>query len=28
LLSIAGDVNAPTFDQLYSGEWGHPTCCG
>ena len=28
LLGIAGDVSAPTFDELYSGEWEHPTCCG
>ena len=28
LLDIAGDVSAPTFDELYSGEWEHPTCCG
>ena len=28
LLCIAGDVSAPTFDELYSGEWVHPTCCG
>jgi len=28
LLGIAGDVSAPTFGELYSGEWQHPTCCG
>jgi transcription elongation factor Elf1 len=28
LLGIAGDVSAPTFDELYSGEWQHPTCSG
>ena len=28
LLGIAGDVRAPTFDELYSGKWEHPTCCG
>jgi len=28
LLGIAGEVAAPTFDALYSGEWEHPTCCG
>jgi hypothetical protein len=28
LLGIAGDVSAPTFDELYSGEWEHPKCCG
>jgi len=26
LLGIAGDVSAPTFGELYSGEWQHPTC--
>ena len=26
LLGIAGDVAAPTYDQLYSGDWTHPTC--
>lgn len=25
LLGIAGEVDAPTFDALYSGEWRHPT---
>lgn len=24
LLGIAGDAVAPTFDELYSGEWQHP----
>ena len=28
LLNIAGDVSAPTFDELYSGKWEHPKCCG
>ena len=28
LLGIAGDVSAPTFDELYSGKREHPTCCG
>ena len=30
LLGIAGDVTAPTYDELYSGAWKHPTCrvCG
>ncbi len=28
LLGIAGDVSAPTFDELYSGKWEHPTCSG
>jgi hypothetical protein len=27
LLGIAGDVNAPTFEELYSGKLKHPTCC-
>src|SRR5450756_386682 len=26
LLGIAGDVTAPTYDELYSGAWQHPTC--
>ena len=26
LLGIAGDVSAPTYAELYSGEWRHPTC--
>lgn len=25
LLGIAGEVSAPTFSALYSGEWRHPT---
>ena len=25
LLGIAGEVDAPTFDALYSGEWRHLT---
>ena len=28
LLGIAGDVTAPTYAELYSGDWRHPTCCG
>ena len=24
LLGIAGDTSAPTYDELYSGEWAHP----
>ena len=28
LLSIAGDVTAPTYAELYSGAWQHPTCRG
>lgn len=28
LLGIAGDANAPTYDELYSGKWNHPTCFG
>ncbi len=28
LLGIAGDTSAPTYDELYSGEWAHPRCCG
>lgn len=27
LLGIAGDVTAPTYAELYSGDWQHPTCC-
>jgi transposase-like protein len=27
LLGIAGDASAPTYDDLYSGKWQHPTCC-
>lgn len=26
LLGIAGEVASPTFDELYSGGWQHPTC--
>jgi hypothetical protein len=25
LLGLAGDCDAPTYDELYSGEWKHPT---
>ena len=28
LLGIAGGAEAPTFAELYSGEWQHPTCSG
>jgi transposase-like protein len=28
LLGIAGDANAPTFAELYSGKWQHPRCSG
>jgi ISXO2-like transposase domain/Transposase zinc-ribbon domain len=28
LLGIAGDVTAPTYAELYSGNWAHPTCRG
>ena len=28
LFGIAGDVTAPTYAELYSGDWQHPTCCG
>lgn len=28
LLGIAGDIHAPTYASLYSGEWKHPTCSG
>ena len=28
LLGIAGDATAPTYAQLYSGEWEHPRCSG
>ena len=28
LLGIAGDVTAPTYAELYSGAWQHPTCRG
>lgn len=26
LLGIAGDVSAPTYAELYSGDWTHPGC--
>ncbi len=26
LLGIAGEVKAPTYAELYSGNWEHPTC--
>jgi transposase-like protein len=28
LLGIAGDAAAPTYAELYSGDWAHPTCSG
>ena len=28
LLGIAGGAESPTFAELYSGEWAHPTCSG
>ena len=28
LLGIAGDLTAPTYAELYSGAWQHPTCWG
>jgi len=28
LLGIAGVAESPTFEELYSGKWEHPTCCG
>ena len=28
LLGIAGDTSDPTYAELYSGEWRHPTCSG
>ena len=28
LLGIAGDTSAPTYAELYSGEWQLPTCSG
>jgi hypothetical protein len=28
LLGMAGGIQAPTFAELYSGEWVHPTCSG
>ena len=27
-LGIAGDANAPAYNELYSGKWEHPTCFG
>ena len=28
LLGIASNARAPTYGELYSGEWKHPTCSG
>jgi len=28
LLGVAGQVAAPTYAELYSGEWQHPRCSG
>lgn len=28
LLGIAGETNAPTYAELYSGNWQHPSCSG
>ncbi|MGI9484484.1 MAG: IS1595 family transposase, partial [Geminicoccaceae bacterium] len=28
LLGIAGGAAAPTFNELYSGKWAHPTYSG
>ena len=28
LLGIAGDATAPTYAELYSGDWEHPRCSG
>ena len=28
LLGMAGGVEAPTYAELYSGDWAHPTCSG
>ncbi len=28
LLGIAGGTTAPTYAELYSGQWRHPTCSG
>jgi len=28
LLGIASDAKAPTYAQLYSGDWNHPTSSG
>ena len=27
LLGIAGEVSSPTLNELYSGDWQHPTYC-
>ena len=26
--SLLGRAESPTFAELYSGEWAHPTCSG
>jgi hypothetical protein len=28
LLGIGGDATAPTYAELYSGEWEHPRASG
>ncbi len=28
LLGISGDVTAPTYAELYAGDWQHPTYSG
>jgi len=28
MLGIAGEVKAPTYAELYSGDWVAPTCSG
>lgn len=28
LLGLAGSARAPTYDELYSGDWTHPTSSG
>ena len=28
LLGVAGQAEAPTYAELYSGEWTNPTCSG
>ena len=28
LLGLAGSARAPTYDELYSGDWAHPTSSG
>ncbi|MCA3248759.1 MAG: IS1595 family transposase [Azospirillum sp.] len=28
LLGLASNAQAPTYENLYSGEWRHPTCSG